>query len=153
MSRDLGQPEFKPLLALTWRTNRALEADMVAEAHRRGYEGIKASHNAVFATLQPGGTRAADMAARYGMTRQSMGELLRDMEALGYVEMVTDPDDRRAKLVRYTEAGRRLAAGGYRHIREVEARLAEEVGAEDYATMRRVLTRTYELLEELNGRS
>ena len=55
--------------------------------------------------------------------------------------------------MRYTEAGRRLAAGGYRHIREVEARLAEEVGAEDYATMRRVLTRTYELLEELNGRS
>ncbi|WP_392541917.1 MarR family winged helix-turn-helix transcriptional regulator [Oryzobacter telluris] len=153
MSRDLGQPDFKPLIALAWRADRALQADMVAQAHRAGHPGIKPAHNAVFATLQPGGTRAADMAARYGMTRQSMGELLRDMEALGYVEMVPDPDDRRAKLVRYTPAGREVAAGGYRHIRESEERFAREVGVEDFATMRRVLTRVYELLEAEHGRS
>ena len=79
MSRDLGQPDFKPLLAIVWRADRALQADMVAEAHRRGHDDIKPAHNAVFATLRPGGTRAVDMAERYGMSRQSMGELLRDI--------------------------------------------------------------------------
>ena len=42
-----------------------------------------------------------------------MGEVVRDLVALGVVEMVPDPDDGRAKLVRYTEAGRAQARQGY----------------------------------------
>ena len=52
------------------------------------------------------------MAARAGITRQSMGEVIREMVDLGLLEMVADPDDRRAKLVRYTDAGLAVAQGG-----------------------------------------
>lgn len=153
MSRDLGQPEFKPLIAIVRRVDRAMQADMLLTGHARGHTEVKAAHNAVFATLHPGGTRAVDMAARNGISRQSMGEIVRDMESLGLLETVTDPEDRRAKLVRYTDAGRAVARDGYRHIHELEDWLSEQVGPEEFATMRHALTRVYELLEDRHGRT
>ena len=86
--------------------------------------------------------------ARAGMTRQSMGEVVRDMARLGIVEMVPDPSDRRAKIVQYTDYGRKVAQGGFDHIVEVEEQLRAEFGAEDLATTRRVLGRIRELLAE-----
>ncbi len=74
--------------------------------NERGYPGIKHAHNSVFATLLLTGNRATDMADRAGITRQSMGEIIRELVGLGILEMKPDPDDRRAKLVTYTPAER-----------------------------------------------
>ncbi len=48
MSRDLGRPDHKPLIALVDRANRALQADMVRWAHELGYPAARYAHNAVF---------------------------------------------------------------------------------------------------------
>lgn len=61
--------------------------------------------------------------------------------------MQPDPADGRAKLVTYSEHGRRVAADGYAHLRDLEARFAEEFGPEDYETARTVLARVTELLD------
>ena len=141
----LGQ---KPLIALVDRANRALQAEMVQIAHRHGYSEVKPAHNSVFGTLSAEGSRAIDMAARAGITRQSMGEVIREMVALGILEMRPDPEDRRAKLVTYTEHGRRVAGNGYRHLIELERRFEEEFGATEYAAAREVLARIAPLLEQ-----
>jgi DNA-binding MarR family transcriptional regulator len=52
------------------------------------------------------------MATRAGITRQSMGEILREMVDLDIVEMRPDPEDRRAKLVTYPGHGRWVASIG-----------------------------------------
>ena len=137
----------KPLIALVDRANRALQADMVQAQHRRGHPEIKPAHNSVFATLAPEGSRAADMAARAGITRQSMGEVIREMVDLGILEMRPDPEDRRAKLVTYTEHGQWVASHGYEHLRELEQRFAEEFGDQEYETARDVLARVANLLD------
>jgi DNA-binding MarR family transcriptional regulator len=141
------RPDRTPLIALVHRTDKALQTDMVEEAHRRGHVGIKQAHNAVFATLHAAGARAVDMAAWMGITRQSMGEIVRDLVGLGILEMVPDPADGRAKLVTYTDEGRQVAADGFGHIQDLERRFAEEFGAADYETARRVLVRVAEMLE------
>ena len=41
-----------------------------------------------------------------------MGEVIRDLVDLGILEMVPDPDDGRAKIVRYTAEGRAFASDG-----------------------------------------
>ena len=92
------------------------------------------------------------MAARAGITRQSMGEIVREMVSLGVLEMKQDPDDRRAKLVTYTEAGLAFARDGFRHIIDVEERIVAELGAEDYETARRVLERVVTLVDETRDR-
>jgi DNA-binding MarR family transcriptional regulator len=152
MSRGLRKPDRKPLIALVDRANRALQADMVRAAHRRGHTHIKPAHNAVFSTLQAEGSRASDMAARAGITRQSMGEIVREMVSLGVLEMKQDPDDRRAKLVTYTEAGLAFARDGFRHIVDVEDRIVAELGADDYETARRVLERVVTLVDGTRDR-
>ncbi|WP_420637750.1 MarR family winged helix-turn-helix transcriptional regulator [Candidatus Poriferisocius sp.] len=54
------------------------------------------------------GTRLVDLAKLNGVRIQSMAELVDDMEAQGLVVREPDPDDGRAKRIRYTDAGRAL---------------------------------------------
>lgn len=147
MSSDSVQPDFEPFIALADKLARALRNDMLVNGHRQGYTEIQSSHNAVFATLPSAGARAADMAARAGITRQSMGEVIRDMTRIGVLETIPDPDDRRAKIVRFTEYGHELAQGGKRHIMELEELFRDEFGDEDWETTRRVMARVREMLE------
>jgi DNA-binding MarR family transcriptional regulator len=138
----------KPLIALVDRANRALQADMVRTAHRRGHPELKPAHNSVFATLGRDGARAADMAVRAGITRQSMGEVIREMVALGLLEMRPDPEDKRAKLVTYTDHGLEVSGHGHEHLAELEQRFAEEFGEAEYESARDVLARLVGLLDQ-----
>jgi DNA-binding MarR family transcriptional regulator len=148
MSRELVRPDFVPLIALATKAGRALQADMVVQSHQRGYPEIQPSHNAVFATLPPEGARAADMANRFGITRQSMGEVIRDMAELGLVEMVPDPADGRAKIVRFTEYGGTCAQQGFNYIQELDQVFRDKFGSEAVDATYRVLAGVLELLGE-----
>ncbi|HEY2746542.1 MAG TPA: MarR family transcriptional regulator [Polyangia bacterium] len=75
------------------------------------------------------GMRLTELAAMAGMTKQSMGELVDQMVAAGYVERVADPTDGRARRVRLTRKGRRAGELAREIVRQVQAEWAERVGA------------------------
>ncbi len=150
MSRD--KPDRKPFIALVRRANRAFETHMLRNAHARGRTDLKPAHNALFSIMGSNGERASSLAARAGITRQSMGEVVRDLVGLGILEMVPDPEDGRAKVVRYTEEGTRFTNAGFRHIRSLEDRFAEEFGA-DYEAARSVLERVVTVLDQIDRES
>ena len=100
----------------------------------------------MFATLPSEGARASDMANRAGITKQSMGEAIRDMVSLGLLEMSEDPTDRRAKLVTYTDAGLEVARDGRRHMYALEQQWKEKFGEEEYETAREVLEGIIEMM-------
>ena len=145
MSRD--RPDRKPMIALVHNADRAFQAHMVRAAHERGRPDIKPAHNHLFGILGDEGDRAANLAARAGITRQSMGEVIRELVDLGILEMVPDPEDGRAKVVRYTQEGRRFSREGFRHLRDLESRFEAEFGA-DYEAARTVLERVVGLLAD-----
>jgi DNA-binding MarR family transcriptional regulator len=120
---------------------------MIRNAHQRGRPDIKPAHNFLFAILGNDGDRAASLAQRAGITRQSMGEVIRDLVDIGILEMAPDPHDGRAKIVRYTPEGKRFASQGYEHLRDLEVLFEEEFGA-DYEAARTVLDRVVGLLRE-----
>lgn len=152
MSRaEVPRPDRKPLIALVERANRALQSDMVRRAHLDGHTEVKMAHNSVFGFLHAEGARAADMAVRAGITRQSMGEVIRDMVALDLLEMRSDPDDRRAKVVTYSEHGLAVAGDGFQHLIELEKRFAEEFGEHEYAVARDVLARVVDVLDRVSA--
>jgi DNA-binding MarR family transcriptional regulator len=126
------------LVGLADKAARALAADMVSGARERGYPEIRMAHNAVFSTLGGEPARTSDMAARAGITKQSMGEVVRELVELGICQVETDPEDGRAKLVSYTDYGIEITQNGQRHMRNLERRLVKELG-EDYEGARRVL--------------
>lgn len=134
------------MIALAEKTARALKLDMLRHAQAMGHTEIQASHNAVYATLPPEGARSADMAQRAGITRQSMGEIIREMVALGHLEMVPDPTDGRAKIVKWSEHGKRVASDGFDHIVELDRLFRERFGDADVDTTYRVMLGIMEML-------
>lgn len=138
--------ERKPLIAIVDRLLRLLSSDMIRAAHERGHAQIRPAHDPVFATLPSQGARASDMAVRAGITKQSMGEAIRDMVDLGLLEMTEDPTDRRAKLVTFTQAGTELAKDGKRHMYALEQVWMDKFGKENYETAREVLEGIVELM-------
>ena len=83
--------------------------------------------------------RLTDLAEAAGFTKQAVGEVVADLERLGYVERVPDPADGRAKLVRLSERGHRARELAGQMFEEIEAGWAERLGEERLATFREVL--------------
>ena len=101
-----------------------------------GHERIRHKHGAVFANLDEDGTRPSVLAERAGMTRGAMGELIDELEQLGYVKRVPDPLDRRAKLVVGTAKAETVVAIVVRVNDTLERRFKRELGAAAYDGLR-----------------
>jgi DNA-binding MarR family transcriptional regulator len=101
----------------------------------------KPKHSAVFAQIHPGGTRLSDLARGANMTPQAMGELVDELEELGYVTREPDPTDRRAKLIVLTALGRDCVEAGMRTIVGLESRLTEVLGERGHRSLRTLLTK------------
>jgi DNA-binding MarR family transcriptional regulator len=128
-----------PLIHLAEKAARVLGTDLVREVRERGFPEIRLAHNAVFSTLYGEAARTSDMATRAGITKQSMGEVVRELADLGILEVKPDPEDRRAKLVAYTAKGLEVTIDGRKYLEHLEQRFAEQFGEDDYETARRVL--------------
>jgi DNA-binding MarR family transcriptional regulator len=105
-----------------------LNNGVVARLVEYGHDTVRPAHGAVLAHLDAEGTTVTALAARARMTKQSMAELVRHLEVNGYVERVTDPSDRRAKLVVPTEWGIAVNTLMTEFAEETEAQLAELLG-------------------------
>lgn len=69
------------------------------------------------------------------MSKQVVNHVLRDLERLGYVRLEADADDARARVVRFTARGRRLADAFFAAAVEIERSLLASVPAERRRTL------------------
>ena len=102
---------------------------------------VKPSHSAVFAQIEQGGTRLTTLAARAGMTPQSMGATVDELEGLEYVVRRADPSDRRAKLIVLTPKGEQVVAAGEASIVGIEEDLVAVLGSAGVQRLRDLLLR------------
>jgi DNA-binding MarR family transcriptional regulator len=104
------------------------------------FDDLRPSHGNTMEQLElEDGLRLIDLSARAGMTAQSMGELVDDLEAKGYLERRPDPADRRAKRIYLTDRGRENARVAKRATADVERSLEELLGQQRYQQLRRTL--------------
>ena len=104
------------------------------------FADLRPSHGNVMEQLElEDGLRLTDLASRAGITAQSMGELVDDLEVKGYVERRPDPGDRRAKRIHLTDRGRKNASVAKRATADVEDHLVELLGRQRYRLLRRTL--------------
>jgi DNA-binding MarR family transcriptional regulator len=99
------------------------------------------AHSGVFAHIDLAGTRLTELAARANMTPQAMGELVDDLERLGYVERQPDPTDRRAKLIVLTNRGRACMRAAFETISGIESNLEALLGSQGLVRLRDALRR------------
>lgn len=115
---------------------RRMEAEVAGERHH-----LRGSHLRLLALTPPEGMRPTELAARVGMTKQSLGEFVATMQAAGFLHVDPDPSDRRARIVRPTAKGERLQKRIQEILSEVEEEWAQEVGVRNWTVFRRVLVR------------
>lgn len=99
----------------------------------------KPKHSAVFAQIDPEGSRLTQLAERANMTPQAMGEVVDELVELGYVVRQPDPADRRAKLIVLTRRGRDCVAAGRTTIEGIEKQITEALGEGGHAQLVRLL--------------
>jgi DNA-binding MarR family transcriptional regulator len=121
---------------------------VVAGLEVAGFGDVRPAHFTVFQHLPPAGMRLTDLAEAALLTKQSMGYLVDDLEALGYVERVPEPGDRRAKLVRLTARGRQVDDTVRAVIQNLEAEWAARLGEDEYAQLTRLLRALIAMLED-----
>lgn len=102
----------------------------------RGHLGLRLRHADLIANLDFEGTRITTLAERAGMTKQSMGPLVRELEQCGYLQCSTDTSDRRAVLVRLSPEGEQLLRDVQESIHEIEARYDQVVGETEMQRLR-----------------
>jgi len=112
-----------------------------------GHMSVRVSHFALVRNMDPDGTRITVLARRAGMTKQAMGQLVRELTLLGYVELWQDRTDRRAKLVTYTEKGRRLAGDAARVVADVHQEFKQALGKGGMKDLRKLLSKLADKFE------
>jgi DNA-binding MarR family transcriptional regulator len=109
------------LIALFRRASQLMVNDLVERLAAAGYDDLPPAYHPVFENIDRDGTRLTTLAARAGLTRQSMGELVGTLETRGYLERRPDPFDRRARLVCLTDKGCQLVRVAVKEITAIEA--------------------------------
>ena len=126
------------------RAYNTLSAQLFEGVVAAGHGDLRPAHGNVLEHLseQPSvPLRLVDIAARAGMTPQSVGELVDDLEKRGYVERRPDPADRRAKQIHLTDRGVATSRSAALAMREVEEYLVAVLGRHDYQNLRASLER------------
>jgi DNA-binding MarR family transcriptional regulator len=126
---------------------RAMETRVFAGLAAAGFEDLTPAQARVFARIAPGGSRLTDLAAQAGITKQSTGFLVDQLERGRYVERVPDPADGRARLVRIAERGARSVEASRKIVAEVEAEWAAHLGARRMVQLREILTELREITD------
>jgi DNA-binding MarR family transcriptional regulator len=102
---------------------------------------FRGSHGRLLHVIDAQGSRPSALAEKTLITRQAVGQRLKEMEAEGWVESLPDPDDARALIVRRTAAGEKLRKTSLSALKEVEAEVIAELGVAEYRRFKQVLDR------------
>ena len=120
--------------------HRRIDADLGRLIRARPpVEGMRGSFGKILGLIPDDGARQTTLAEGAWITKQSLGERIREMESLGLVTTTPDPGDGRARLVRRTARGTKVRAVTESAIAAMEAEWAPRVGADRFAVFRSVL--------------
>ena len=133
----MSEEPARPLPGLLAEIKALAVRDMFARMADAGFEDVREGHGCVFGFVDlENGSRLTDLAERARLTKQAVGEAVAELEQLGYIERVPDPEDGRAKIIRLTARGEDAARMGRRLFAEIEAEWAERFGEERIADLR-----------------
>jgi DNA-binding MarR family transcriptional regulator len=137
---QLEAAKSESTLQLLFKAARLLDERALERASQRtGRPRLRRSHTSLLPHIDLDGTRITDLAERLGVTKQAASQLVDDLEQIGVLARVADPDDARARRVVFTKLGREGLLEGLALLRELEQELVREVGKEPMLQLRAAL--------------
>jgi DNA-binding MarR family transcriptional regulator len=140
MSSKSSFPTRVPMIRLLGAALDHFSNEHLQRVAAAGYPDIRPGHGCVFGGIDPeNGSRLTDLADRAMMTKQTVGEVVSDLEKRGYVERAPDPEDGRVKIIRLTTKGRDVYLTGWQLNHELEQEWAAQFGEDRVAALREAL--------------
>ena len=132
--------EGETLGRLLFWAERAVVERSLERLRRAGHDDVSFAQLQLVQQLCLEGTRIGDLAERMRMSHQAVGQLVDALERRGLVRREPDPADRRAKVVVYTDDGRRLVADAIDVTLSVEREIAKRIGRGRLADLKDALS-------------
>lgn len=146
---DLEQRKQASTLQLLFKAARLLdEAALTRVAMLPGRPKLRPAHTALFPHIDLEGTRVNDLAERVGVSKQAISQVLDDLESWKIVARKKDPEDARARLVMFTDLGKRGLLEGLQILTDLEVELGAAIGDEHIKRLRSALLRILEHLKK-----
>ncbi|MGW4681973.1 MarR family winged helix-turn-helix transcriptional regulator [Micromonospora taraxaci] len=142
MKRSTLKEQDPDLGILAVQLSARVQREIFRRSAEHGFGDVRPRHGAVLAYLDVEGTRPGELARLAGRNKQTMGAILDELERLGYVRRTPDPADRRAKLIVPTDRGREFMELTDGIVDQIEQKLSDTLGAEQYQTFRSALRRS-----------
>lgn len=111
------------------------EEHFIAAYRKLGFDDVLRSHGAVLRHLDGSGATISELSLRAGITKQTIGKIVRQLEELGYLSVVTSSDDRRARIVRFSLRGERLVSASNRVVDDIRKRYRQRLGEPAFARL------------------
>ena len=124
---------------LLLRAFRWFDESLLSVLHAAGWPELTRAHSLVFAHLDTGGTRTAELARRAGISRQAVHQTVQELQRLGLVSLIPDPTNRSAKLVVPTDRGRASIRVAKATLADLEGELAQRLGRQQIQALRQAL--------------
>jgi DNA-binding MarR family transcriptional regulator len=93
------------------------------------------------------GVRIGVIAEKVGVTKQAVSKVVAEMAEAGVVEVVPDPADARARLVRFTSRGADAIQHGLGVLADLERELSREIGGDTLRALHAALAALVPALE------
>jgi DNA-binding MarR family transcriptional regulator len=123
------------VVALVDLALRRVKVDLNEIGDPASFPDLSGSRFRLLSMVPPDGARPTELADFAGVSKQALGQLVQQLVTLGYLELVEDPADRRARLVHRTPRGDAAARHADDLIAELERSWRDELGAERYDVM------------------
>ncbi|GAA4667905.1 MarR family winged helix-turn-helix transcriptional regulator [Frondihabitans cladoniiphilus] len=136
---DFAESAQQDLGRLLEAAARTVNETALARVVAGGFPDVRPSHIPVFAGLEPGGTRITVLAGKAGVSRQAMGAMVREVEALGYVVSQPDSNDARATLVALSDRGEKFCRAMITATNDLNDELTGRLGHISAQKLRRQL--------------
>lgn len=115
--------------------------DESLQRNLRAKGGPKVTHSQsmVILTIGEGIQRPSAIAERLGVSRQAVHQCLQELVRLRLVELVADPEDGRAKLVKLSKQGMPVRIVASEVLIALEHELGERIGRQNLKYLRKAL--------------
>ena len=116
-----------------------MRLEMLQRLHQAGFPDVTYAHIPIFRFQGPDGRQPSEIATTAHVSKQTVNDILGQLERSGYLKRKPHPDDGRARIVQLTARGRRLDAAIWQAGRDVEKMWNERIGGSAWGVFRAVL--------------
>ena len=120
--------------ALFW-----MDESLQASLEAAGWERMNRTRSMIMLNISAGINRPAQLARNLGVSRQAIHQLLQGMKEEGLLELVPDPDDKRAKVVKFSAQSDGIRQAAQDAILAIETELASRIGKQAFANLKKAL--------------